>query len=231
MARVSLSAFVVLLVLAVTPLAGTSQAPDKRATREREALRRVQQQLQQVQQEKAALVEKLAGADAQGTALAQEKEKLAAQVGGALARARSEAAKGLQLQSELTALTQEKQALSAERQTLQVQKAELEKRIADLAARQGTTERDLAQTQAQRTQAESALATRGQQVASCEDKNIKLYQHGRDLIAQCTDKSASAALLRIEPFTGIARVRLENLLEEYRDKLDAQKETGGELRR
>jgi len=30
-------------------------------------------------------------------------------------------------------------------------------------------------------------------------------------------------LLRLEPLTGIKRVGIENLLEEYRDKLDAQK--------
>jgi hypothetical protein len=30
-------------------------------------------------------------------------------------------------------------------------------------------------------------------------------------------------VLRLEPFTGIKRVGTENVLEEYRDKLDAQK--------
>ena len=37
--------------------------------------------------------------------------------------------------------------------------------------------------------------------------------------------------LRLEPFTGINRVAIENLLEEYRDKLDAQKIIPGENRK
>jgi hypothetical protein len=68
-------------------------------------------------------------------------------------------------------------------------------------------------------------------VAVCEDKNLKLYQYGRNLIDQCRDHSASDAVLRLEPFTGIQRVAIENLLEEYRDKLDAQKVRTDESRR
>lgn len=211
-----ISGLLILLVLASAFSTSNAWSEDKRASREREALRRAQQQVQQIRQEKTALEEKLAGFEQEKAALAQQKEKLAGQIDGAQARAKSESAKRQQLQLALDAMTQEKQ-------TLQTQKAELDQRLAELTTRQTSTDRELAQTQAQKKQAESTLLTRDRQVASCEDKNSKLYQYGRDLIAQCRDHSAADAVLRLEPFTGIKRVEIENLLEEYRDKLDAQK--------
>lgn len=211
-----LSSPLLLLVLACTFLASSAWSQDKGASREREALRRVQQQLQQIRQEKTVMEEKLTNTE-------QEKEKLAGQVSGAQARAKSDSAKHQQLQLALDAVTQE-------RQTLQAQKAELDQRLAELTTKHAGTERELALTQAQKKRAQSTLSTRDQQVASCEEKNVKLYQYGRDLIGQCRDQSASDAVLRLEPFTGIKRVAIENLLEEYRDKLDAQKLVSSESR-
>jgi hypothetical protein len=52
---------------------------------------------------------------------------------------------------------------------------------------------------------------------------MRLYLHGRDLVESCRDRSAFDSVLRLEPFTGLRRVELENTLEEYRDKLDAQR--------
>jgi len=71
-------------------LTGNAWSQDKPASREREALRRVQQQMQQVRQEKLALEEKLAGFE-------QEKDKLAGQVNDAQTRAKSASAKNQQL--------------------------------------------------------------------------------------------------------------------------------------
>lgn len=208
-----LSGLLMLFVLASTFLTSNAWSQDKPASREREALRRAQQQAQQIRQEKTALEEKLAGFE-------QEKATLTDQIAGAQTRAKSESAKHQKLQLALDAMTQEKQ-------TLEVQKAELSQRLAELTAKHASTERELVQTQAQaqlqKKQAESALFSRDQQVASCEENNIRLYQYGRDLIGQCRDQSATDVVLRLEPFTGIKRVAIENLLEDYRDKLDAQK--------
>lgn len=225
-----LSGLLVLLLVFVL-LSGNAWSQDRRQSREREALRRVQQQMQQLRQEKAALEERVAGFEKEQAALAQEKEKLAGQIAGAQARARSESAQRQQLQLAFDASVQEKQALAQAKLGLETQKTELELHLAELAARQTVMERELAQTRAQKEQSESLVAARDRDLASCEDKNVKLYQHGRDLIAQCRDRSAGAALLRLEPFTGIKRVQIENLLEEYRDKLDAQKTIPAEPRK
>jgi len=198
-----------MLVLSSTFLASNAWSQDNRASRERIALRRAQQQVQQATQEKKALEEKLLGIE-------QEKEKLAGQIDGAQAQVKSESAKNRRLQLSLDTLTQEKQTLLA-------QKLELDQRFVELATKHAGTEQELAQSQAQNKQLQSTLLTRDQQVSSCEDKNVKLYQYGRDLIGQCQDHSATDLVLRLEPFTGIKRVEIENLLEEYRDKFDTQK--------
>jgi hypothetical protein len=52
---------------------------------------------------------------------------------------------------------------------------------------------------------------------------LKLYATGRELIDQCRDRSASDAVLRLEPFSGMGRVDLENRLEAVRDQLDSNK--------
>lgn len=210
------SGLLILLVLASTFLTSNAWSEDKRVSREREALRNAQQQVQQLRQEKTALEEKLASFEQEKAKLAQEKKKLAGQVNGAQARAESESTQRQQLQLALDAMTQEKE-------TLQAQKTELDQRLAELTTKQASIERELAQTQAQKKQVESTLLTRDQQVNICEDKNFKLYQYGRNLLEQCRDRSAADVVLRLEPFTGIKQVEIENLLEGYRDQLDAQK--------
>jgi len=208
-----LSGLLIPVVLASAFVSGSAWSEDKGASREREALRRAQQQVKQIGQEKAALEEKLTGFEQDKAKLLEEKEKL---IGGAQARAKTEISKREQLQLALNAMTQEKA-------TLQSQKAEVDQRLVEQTAKQAATERELALAKAQTKQTESALSTRDQQVASCEDKNRKLYQHGRDLISKCRDQGATDVVLRLEPFTGIKRVGTENVLEEYRDKLDVQK--------
>lgn len=195
---------------------GSAWSEDKRASREREALQRARQQIQQLSQEKAALEAKLGGFEQEKAALAAEKEKLASQIRDAEARASGEGRKRTQLQGTLDAVSKEKQSLLE-------QKNGLEKRLAEMTARQSETARELAAMKTQKQQADAIAESRSRQVASCEDKNMKLYQHGRDLIEQCRDRSKTDAVLRLEPFTGIKRVEIENLLESYRDKLDAQK--------
>lgn len=236
MLRRRVRALVLLLLLGVA-LGNAAQGQDKRAAREREAMRRSQQQVQQLRQEKGALEERLAALGRENADLAQDRKRLSEQVAGALSRARSESANGRQLAQALEEMTSQKQVVDREkrvveaqkqvvereRQTLQNLKTDLERRLAELGVRQTATEAELARVLAEKKALDASLQARVQQVGSCEDKNVLLYGVGRDLIEQCRDRSRTAALLRLEPITGLGRVAIENLLEEYRDKLDAQR--------
>ena len=101
--------------------------------------------------------------------------------------------------------------------------AQLEKSLADMTAREANTERMLAQTAAEKKRAEQTIVRRDQTIASCEDKNAKLYGYGRELMTKYEEKSCKDALSQAEPFTGLKKVEIENLLEAYRDKLDDER--------
>lgn len=210
------SSLLALILVGMTLLGNSACADDKRNSREREALRRVQQQMQQVEQEKAALQQQVSGFEQEKSALSDAKDALAKKAQSAESRAAAEGRKRQSLQQELETARKENQAL-------QEQKTEAEKRLSEMTAQQADGARQLTVVQGEQKQTEANLAMREKQIASCEDKNLKIYQYGRDLIKQCRDHSATDAVLRLEPVTGIKRVKIENLLEEYRDKLDAQK--------
>jgi len=188
--------------------AGMAHAQDQKAVREREALRRAQQQLQQATQARTEL---------QGKVDASEKELDDARrsLDKAKARASSEGSKNKQLQEELT-------TTKAELQALQTQKAELEQRLAATATRLSEVDKELARSQAQRKLLEASVQAGNRQITSCVQSNKELYATGRGLIEECRNPDG-AGLLRPESFSGMGRVALENRLEAFRDRLDAGK--------
>ncbi|WP_332749086.1 hypothetical protein [Hydrogenophaga sp.] len=199
-----------ILALLMAGVGGSALAQDnKKATREREALRRAQQQAQKAGQDLTALQEKFNTAE-------QERTKLADEVEGAQSRARNESARGQRLQREL-------QAATTERDALRTEKAGLDQRLQETTARVAQLERDLAAARQRGKQLDAQGVAQGAQIAACEERNTKLYATGRSLIEQCRDRSANDSVLRLEPFTGIHRVGIENMLESHRDQLDEQK--------
>lgn len=210
-----------LILAGMTLLGNSAMADDKH---ERAMLRRVQLQMQQVEQEKAALQQQLTGFEQEKSTLSNEKDALAKKLQSAESRVTTEGGKRRSLEQELVAARKDNQAL-------QEQKSEIEKRLAAMTAQQAESARQLTMLQGENKQTQSNLSMREKQVTGCEDKNLKLYQYGRDLIKQCRDHSATDVILRLEPVTGIGHVKIENMLEEYRDKLDAQKLISAENRK
>jgi hypothetical protein len=180
-------------------------------------MRRAQQQAQKLTQELAGVQEKLQAAEAEKTKL---ETKLTDELGGAQARARSESGRAKKLDEKLLAMTTERDALQ---QQLAEQKTTGERRALELTTRLTQVERELAVATDKGKQLEAVRVTQTQQIAACEDRNVKLYAVGRSVIDECRDRSAKDTVLRLEPFTGIAQVQIENRLEAQRDQLDAQK--------
>ncbi|WP_404356496.1 hypothetical protein [Methylotuvimicrobium sp. KM1] len=58
---------------------------------------------------------------------------------------------------------------------------------------------------------------------SCEDKNIKMYQATRDMLKDYGGQSLWARLVQAEPVFQFKSVELENIIQEYEDKLIEQK--------
>lgn len=206
---IRLGALSLALMLCLAGVAVHAEASDKKASREREALRRVQQQLSQVQ--------------GQIASLEQEKGKLAEDLDKVQASSKVVESKAARLQGELnagkqqqTSLTQElvlaKEALATAAQNL----AETRKTLSEITLA-------LQQAAAEKRDLEAIKVRNERDMASCERRNLALYEVGRSLMFRFEHKTCGETLAQKEPFTGLKKVETENLLEEYRDKLDDQK--------
>ena len=206
-----------LLAMLMAGLGGHAMAQDKKASREREALRRAQQQVQKATQDLAGMQEKLTATEAEKVQL---ETKLADELGGAQARARAESGRAQKLQQQLQSMTAERDA--AKQQSAD-QKTVADQRILELTNRLATVEKELASAKEKGLQLEAVRGNQTRQIAACEDRNTNMYAVGRSLIEECRERIGKDSATRWDAFSGITRVGLENRLEAQRDLLDAQK--------
>jgi chromosome segregation ATPase len=195
-----------LLIAASVALAmPAAYAGDKKANKEREAARRVQILQQQFSTEK--------------SALEKDKAELSQKVDEITKQAESARQGAAQLEHKRSSLTKELAAAKDELAALQEKLHKSETAHAELAA---LHKEELEKNRKQVGLLQAAVAQRGQALGGCEQKNAKLYQLNREILAQYRDKGFLDALVQVDPLTGIKSVQVENTLEEYRDKLDAQ---------
>jgi chromosome segregation ATPase len=180
-------------VLTMPLTLSVSAADDPKAAKEQ--LRRLQQAQRKLEQEKTALAAQVSEAD------------------GKLGQARKSAARSERKNAELA---EKVKAVEETRDQLAAKLAETEKHVAE----QAEANRLLA---AEGLQLKAALSRQEQATVSCETKNVQLYGYGRELLVRYQNKDMWDGAAQREPFTGLKRVEIENVLEEYRDKLDNQK--------
>jgi chromosome segregation ATPase len=190
----SLAAALLIAAFAATP----ALAADKKADPAKEQLRRLQQAQRKLEQEKTQLAEQKAAVEVE---LGQERQK-----------ADAEALRSGALKRELAA-----------------QRAAGEAAAAKLSARLSETEGELRQTQAAQRAAEAegkrlqgALAAEQKQRQACDERGQELRQLGGEVLGLYEKKTCLDSSLQSEPFTGLTRVRIENAVEDLRDKLDAR---------
>ncbi len=58
-----------------------------------------------------------------------------------------------------------------------------------------------------------------QQLSTCTEHNVKLYEAGKDLLERYNTKGTIAGLLQDEPLLQFNSVEMENILQDYEDKL------------
>ena len=78
-------------------------------------------------------------------------------------------------------------------------------------------------TQTEKAVAEQALADHTRRLEACTVKNTKLHELNSELLQRYAKKGVVDAVVLREPFTGIKKVELENLLQDLQDKIDAQR--------
>jgi chromosome segregation ATPase len=92
-----------------------------------------------------------------------------------------------------------------------------EKKLKQTEEQLATANKNLQQTQSEKEQEKKRL---GGDLQVCEKKNSELYQISADLMEKYKAKGVFQAMRQTEPFTQIEKVKMENLLQEYRDKAD-----------
>jgi len=73
--------------------------------------------------------------------------------------------------------------------------------------------------QAQRTRSDEGNVVLQRRVDYLETKNVALFTLGNEILTRYEDFSLGSALAAKEPFIGLTRTKLENLVQDYQDKL------------
>lgn len=199
------------LLLAMMALA-TSPSWAANDSREKQMLRRMQQQVQQIEQARALAEQDKAAALADKETAERELEKF----GVTKRQLAGERAARRRMEAEL-------EAVQTENQALKTRLADTEKQLADSVALQRVTAQTLAQTESAKKRTEGELSGTVRDLQSCQAHNGSLYTLGREMMQKYRDKSCQDALAQAEPFTGLKKVEVENLLEIWRDRLDREK--------
>jgi chromosome segregation ATPase len=196
----------VAIAVALCSVAGVAAAQDARADREREMLRRTQEALRESQAEaselsanKAATEQKLKTASDELEATRRTSKSTAAALHSQL---QASTAAQEDLTRRLTAATQELAALKDQQR--------------DTANKLSERDTQLKTAQGQLEQSRAANT-------SCEAKNVQLYDYSKALMVRYQKKGVWDAITQKEPVTGIRGVGVENVLQDYQDKLDAQR--------
>ncbi len=208
------------LVCATGSWTASAQQDDRRA---REAARRIQLMQQQLAQEKAQLEQDKAKLEKENADKEKQLRQLQAKLKRAEAGTKQTEADAKQKAAEVDHLKAELDAMSLKF----VEQREKADRLADsykssvetIKTRDAEKETLNARTREQR----DIIGRQAQLVQACEEKNLALYELGNDLMRRYRNKSVMDALKQAEPFTQLEKVKMENMLQEYAEKMDAKK--------
>ena len=206
--------FAVAVGLCLSASGALAQAGDKSAEK---AARRAQLQMQSLQQQ-------VQDAQAAKAKVETDKAALDKQVG--------EQAKQLaQLKGALPKANQSLKAAEAERARLAATVASLEKQLADHKASAGEAlagkGRELAQLvktrDDQQAQTQRKFDEQVTQVGECTSKNDRLIRLNAQVLDRYRNKTTADILKQSEPAFGFGDVQMFNLIQDYRDKADAER--------
>ncbi len=124
----------------------------------------------------------------------------------------------------------DKTATDSAIQDLKARNATQESHIAELAAKAAKLEADLAQavesgrkTEAERAKLAAETIALNRRVADMQTKNDAMYKIGKEILSRYEKFGLGDALTAREPFIGVTRIKLQNLVQDYQDKLADQK--------
>jgi peptidoglycan hydrolase CwlO-like protein len=172
-------------------------------------LRRTQMQLRQSEQERNSLRGELARLQAQVDGQMAEMEKARQQV------TQAQSAQNSAATAELSARASKAKQLS---DTLQVSLQSKSEEVAKLRADNARQAQALQNVQAMLQQAQQSVGLRDELVDLFRTRNQELYKVGTELVALYRNKDMDS-LVKREPVLQIQQVKLQNLMQDYEDRL------------
>lgn len=207
------------LFVAMLMAAGLAHA-QQNASREQEQLRRLraqaqqlQQQQQQVQQQLTAEQQARQAAESERARLGAESETLATEARAARSAATVAQRRIAQLEADLDAERSARAQLAVK---LEGSASALAQRDRELAASRGLA----AERQRELESARNEGRSLGDRLAQCSKDNVALYRTGIEVLDHYRNRTLGERIGQSEPFLQTGRVRLENLIENWRDRLD-----------
>jgi len=206
------------LFVAISLLANPALAADKKD----KASRRVQQ----IQQEKVQLQSQL-DQTMQAKALL-EADMAKAQEDNSSLRTRFSAAtrKINGLETSLKEMTAERMDFEAKLLKTQTELEATKTALSDLNAKHQANLYDLKVNEQQRANLTATTIQKTKVIDACLAKNAKLYDYGLELVKLYESPSLYKQVVLTEKFSQLKRVELENILQNYNDKIDLEKATG-----
>ena len=212
------TSFLVSILLVTSLLANPALAAEKKD----KAARRAQQMVQQIQQEKAQLQAQL-DQELQAKA-AMEADLAKAQAENVAIKSKLSAANvkidGLEVS--LKEMTGERLAFEAKLMKTQVELQSTKTALNDLEVKYQASVYDLKVNEQQRANLTATSIQKTKLIDACVAKNNKLYDYGLELVKLYENPTDYKKVVLTEPFSQLKRVQLENILQDYNDKIDEQ---------
>jgi chromosome segregation ATPase len=112
---------------------------------------------------------------------------------------------------------------SAQRQTTEQELAQLKVKTQELIAKFRETVQNLRDLETQNTANKQSVATREHELQICIDRNVALYQLNAEVLTRLENQGVFTRIAEAEPFTRIKRIQLENLIDDYKGRAQAQR--------
>jgi chromosome segregation ATPase len=152
--------------------------------------------------------------EAEKKALLKEQEKLRKRIRGIENRASSSGTRVKELSAVIEKLKREQEEREKKHQKAILER---ERRTAEVTAERERVESELRNT----------LDAVHRELDRCESHNARLYVIAEELVEKYKNKGVMTSILQEEPFTQIEKVEMENLLQEYKDKIETQRLSKG----
>ena len=219
MKSISVSTKIILgLCLTASLLANPALAADKKD----KASRRVQQ----IQQEKAQLQSQLDQA-LQAKALLEADMAKAQEDNLSLKTRFSAATRKINgLETSLREMTAERMDFEVKLLKTQTELEATKTALSDLNAKHQANLYDLKVNEQQRANLTTTTIQKTKVIDACLAKNAKLYDYGLELVKLYENPSLYKQVVLTEKFSQLKRVELENILQNYNDKIDLEKAAG-----